>query len=221
MRHVRNALRGPLLAALALLALGADGVRPRVATPPPVPRFAPPADGVLFADDFKHGLTRWQTDDSDVWTIQNGMLRADLPDQKQLRSFLYAGDESWTSYAIDVDICMMRGVDKGAVVHVRGQSGVAVDLRGPGYQDVVMYRREWPLGKATAVNGNGLWNHLRIEARNGDYRVYVNGELRLKHVDKRGPNTPPDSGRIALPAYTGGAGQCTIFYDNVIVTALP
>ncbi len=221
MRATLQALRGPSLLAFALLVLGADAPRPRVANPPPGPRFAPPAHGVLFADDFSHGLSRWQTDDSDVWTTQAGLLRADLPDQKQVRSFLYAGDESWTNYALDLDVCMMRGVDKGAAVHVKGQSAVAVDLRGPGYQDVVMYRREWPLGKASAVNGNGMWNHLRIEAQNGQYRVYVNGELKLRHTDRRASDAPPPSGRIALPAYTGGAGQCTVFYDNVVVTALP
>ncbi len=221
MRAALHVLRGPTLLAFALLVLGADAPRPRVANPPPGSKFAPPAHGVLFADDFSHGLGRWQTEDSEVWTIQNGMLRADLPDQKQVRSFLYAGDEAWTDYALDVDMCMMRGVDKGAAVHVRGQSGVAVDLRGPGYQDVVMYRREWPLGKASAINGNGMWNHLRIEAKDGQYRVFVNGELKLRHTDRRSPGTPPPSGRIALPAYTGGSGQCTLFYDNVIVTALP
>ena len=218
-RTARGSL-GLAFAALALLSLGASDERPRVANPPPVPRFAPPATGVLFADDFSHGLARWETPDPGVWTIQRGMLRADLPDEKQRRSFLYAGDESWTRYAIDVDICMMRGVDKGAVVHVHGQSGVAVDLRGPGYHDVVMYRREWPLGKASVVNGNGMWNHLRIEARESGYRVFVNGELKLKRDERRAANADPPSGRIALPAYTGGGGQCTVFYDNVIVTEL-
>jgi hypothetical protein len=214
-------LRGLAPAALALFTLGADAERPRVANTPPVPKFAPPATGVLFADDFSNGLARWETPEPHVWTTQRGTLRADLPDQKQLRSFLYAGDESWTNYALDLDVCMMRGVDKGAAVHVRGNSGVAVDLRGPGYQDVVMYRREWPLGKASAVNANGAWNHLRIEAQNGRYRVYVNGELKLQHVDKRARSAEPAAGRIALPAYTGGGGQCTVFYDNLVVTALP
>lgn len=213
-------VRGLAMTVLAVGALGAQGERPAVATPPPVPRFSPPSEGVMFADDFSNGLAKWETPDSHVWTTQRGVLRADLPDQKQLRSFLYAGDESWGEYALDLDVCMMRGVDKGAAVHVRGQSGVAVDLRGPGYQDVVMYRREWPLGKASAVNGNGLWNHLRIEARADGYRVFVNGELKLSRVERRAAGTPPPTGRIALPAYTGGSGQCTVFYDNVVVTAL-
>ncbi|MEQ1831434.1 MAG: hypothetical protein ABL977_00150 [Candidatus Eisenbacteria bacterium] len=28
------------------------------------------------------------------------------------------------------------------------------------------------------------------------------------------------TGAIALPAYTGGSAQCTVYYDNIVVTAL-
>jgi len=187
----------------------------RFATPPPVPRFAPPATGVLLADDFSAGLGRWTADRDSVWSVWRGMLRADLPDQKQLRSLLYGGSEDWRDYALDFDVCMMRGVDKGAIVRVQGGAGVGIDLRGGTYQDVVMYVREWPLGKASATNANGVWQHVRIEVRGERYRVLVNGQLRLDRTDARRAQ-----GRIAFAAYTGGAGRCTVYYDNVIVTAL-
>jgi hypothetical protein len=187
----------------------------RFATPPPVPRFAPPATGVLFADDFSGRLGKWTADRDSVWSVWRGMLRADLPDQKQLRSFLYAGSEEWRDYALDFDVCMMRGVDKGAIVRVQGETGVGVDLRGGTYQDVVMYLREWPLGKASANNAGGAWQHVRIEVLGPRFRVIVNGQLRLDRTDARRAQ-----GRIALAAYTGGLGQCTVYYDNVVVTAL-
>jgi hypothetical protein len=55
--------------------------------------------------------------------------------------------------------------------------------------------------------------------------VWVNGEQKLDKTDGRAesrgdPHSAKNFGRIALPAYTGGSGQCTVYYDNVVVTAL-
>jgi len=209
-RLVRNAA---VLLALLLAGSAADTLRDSL--PPTMPLPPRIAADTLFTDDFSHGLSRWRDDRSGVWSIRHGMLRADLPDRKQERSLIYAGSEDWVDYALDFDVCMMRGVDKGAVVRVVNQSGVGVDLRGGGYQDVVMYSRELPLGKASAVNANATWNHIRIEARGRHFRVYVNGDLRLDRRDLRRPR-----GCIALAAYTGGVGECTVYYDNVVVTRL-
>ncbi len=212
---MRGALaRNGLLILTVLLCGGAvDSVRFALPGMPAV-RTAPNGH-VLFLDDFSGNLAQWQPDREGVWSVWHGMLRADLPDQRQLRSLIYAGSEDWHDVALDFDVCMMRGVDKGAVVRVQGQSGLGVDLRGGVYQDVVMYLREWPLGKASVVNANTVWHHVRIEARGDRFRVYVNGDLRLDRTDVRRPQ-----GRIALAAYTGGTGQCTVYYDNVVVTEL-
>jgi hypothetical protein len=200
------------------LALTAAPDPARDALPPPTPRFTKPAARVLFSDDFASGsLERWEADREGVWQMRHGMLRADLPDQKQEHSLLYAGAREWRDIALDVDVCAMRGVDKGAVVRAANGSGIGVDLRGPGYQDVLLHHRQWPLGHARVINGNAIWHHLRIEASGSRYRVYVNGVLEIEHGDDR-RDAPP--GRIALAAYTGGVGQCTVYYDNVVVTAL-
>lgn len=204
-------------AAIALLA-GAAVDETRNAYPSAPPALQRPSSGVLFADDFSAGkLHHWDPDREGVWSTARGMLRADLPDQKQVRSLIHAGDTSWTDIAVDLDMCMMRGVDKGVVVRVRGETGMGVDLRGGSYQDVVMYQREWPMGRASATNANGTWNHLRVEARGHRYKVFVNGELKLDRVDGRAARP---SGRIALPAYTGGVAKCTVYYDNIVVTKL-
>lgn len=202
---------------VALLVMGATPDSLRFSAPPRPPRFQPPAAGVLFADDFSSGMSRWHPDRDSVWSVWHGMLRGDLPDQKQQRSLIYAGDLAWTNYALDLDVCAMRGVDKGAIVRVEGESGIGVDLRGLGYQDIVMYRREWPLGRAFVTNGNAVWHHLRIEANGHRYRVLVDGELKLDRIDRRQARP---RGRVALPAYTGGAGECTVYYENVVVTEL-
>jgi len=204
-------------AACLLLIGGGPSDSTRFALPSPSPRFTRPA-GALLADDFSGDLAQWEPDQVGVWSVWHQMLRADLPDGRQLRSFLYAGSEDWTDYAVDLDVCGMRGVDKGVVVRVQGSSGFGVDLRGPGYQDVILQRREWPMGRADALNANGMWQHLRIEVRGTRVKVFVNGELKLDRTD--GHNSRPQ-GRIALAAYTGGVGQCTVYYDNVIVTGLP
>ena len=214
-------VRTALLAGTALLLVGAAPDDTRYAMPSAPPRFHKPVAGVLFADDFSHdSLAQWAPDRAGVWSTWRGMLRADLPDQKQLRSLIHTGDTSWTDVAVDLDVCMMRGVDKGVVVRVAGDAGTGVDLRGGTYQDVVMYQREWPMGRARAMNANGTWNHLRVEARGNRYRVFVNGELKLDRMDSRNARSIRRSGSIALPAYTGGVGLCTVYYDNIVVTQI-
>jgi hypothetical protein len=206
-----------MLCVLAALIAVAASDPARDLVPLPSPRFAPPPSGVLFADDFSRGLGAWKADRESVWTIRRGLLRADLPDRKQERSFLYAGSEDWTDYSLDFDVCAVRGVDKGAALRVVADQGIAIDLRGPGYQDVLLHRRQWPLGKARVLNANGVWHHVRITAQGHRYRVWVNAVLVLDRLD--GKKAYP-RGRIALAAYAGGVGQCTVYYDNVVVTRL-
>jgi 3-keto-disaccharide hydrolase len=190
----------------------------REALPPMGSRRTPVRGTLLFSDNFDDGgLAGWTADRSGVWKVRRGMLRAVLPDAKQERSLLYAGSDQWEDYAVELDVCAMRGVDKGVVVRVQGESGIGVDLRGPGYHDVLLHRREWPMGKARVNNGNAVWQHLRVEAHGHRYRVWVNGALALDRTDSRKARP---RGRIALAAYTGGTGQCTVYYDNVAVVAL-
>lgn len=215
---LRMPRRHRLLLPAAALALGTGAFDPaREALPPRATRSPTPPGQVLFQDDFSDSsLVGWEKDREDVWSLRRGMLRGDLPDRKQEHSFIYAGDESWTDYTVDVDVCAMRGVDKGVAVRVAGEKrAVGVDLRGPGYQDVVMHVREWPLGKASVLNPNGVWHHLRVEARGQRFRVWVNGALAIDRPDARRARP---NGRIALAAYTGGVGECTVYYDNVVVT---
>ncbi len=203
-----------------VFAIGAASFDPaREAMPPLAPRSLPPAGRVLFRDDFSdRSLANWEADREGVWSIHAGTLRGDLPDRKQERSFLFAGPESWTNYALDLDVLGMRGVDKGIAVRVQEKkTGLGIDLRGPGYQDVIANVREWPIGKARVVNGNAVWHHLRVEVRGQSLRVWVNGTLLIDRTDVR---RMPPSGRIALAAYSGGVGECTVYYDNVIVTEL-
>lgn len=210
------------LAALAVVALmgAAHAPRPEPGDePPPAPR-ARPVDGrVMLASDFRQAasLEDWSPDRSGVWSLAHGALRARLPDKKQARSLIYAGSEEWAEYAVDLDVCQTRGVDKGLVLRVLRGRGVAVDLRGPGYHDVLLHLQSLLLGSASVHNDNGIWHHLRVEALDSRYRVLVDGKLVL---DRSDPHRLSRQGRIALPAYTGGDGRCTVYYDNVVVTSL-
>src|SRR5262245_19437733 len=203
-----------------LFVIGAASFDPaRMAMPPLAPKSLPPKGRILFQDDFSdQTLKQWEADREGVWSVRSGLLRADLPDRKQERSFLFAGSEDWTNYAVDLDVCAMRGVDKGVAVRVEARrTGVGIDLRGPGYQDVIANVREWSLGKARVVNANAVWHHLRVETRDQSLRVYVNGVLL---IDRAEAKRSPPNGRIALAAYTGGVAECTVYYDNVVVTEL-
>jgi len=212
------ALLLPILAWCTALGLGVLADTSRNALPPSPPRFVRPAHALL-ADDFAGGRlgAAWRADRGGVWTLTRGMLRAELPDERQAHSMLYAGDSTWTDYAVDADVCGMRGVDKGLAVRVRGSRGLGVDLRGPGYQDLRIAIGEQPIGRADVDNANGTWHHVRVEMRGSRATVRVDGEVRF---DRRVSSRIPGSGGIALAAYTGGVGECTVFYDNVVVTPL-
>ena len=209
-------LLAALIGAISMLdeAARSDDAR-TPARPPRSPRFTKPA-GALFADDFsKPALAGWSADQDGVWKVSNGTVRAHLPDKTHQRSFLRTGGIGWTDYAVDVDVCMTRGVDKGVAVRVNDDEGIGVDLRGEGYDDVLVQRGWSRIGKASVANRNGRWHHLRVEARGPIYRVLVNGRVVLEAED--GDRL---RGGIALAAYTGGLGKCTVYYDNVVVTPL-
>jgi hypothetical protein len=174
----------------------------------------------LFVDAFAGGsLEGWTSDDDGVWSTRDGVLRAELPNEKQAHSFLYAGDSTWVDYAVDFDVCGIRGVDKGCAVRVMpGRKGLGIDLRGPGYDDVKLYVNQFPVGTGKATNANGTWHHMRVEIRGKDKcRVAIDGRVVF---DRALQPDPPRRGGIALSAYTGGLGQCTVYYANVVVTAL-
>jgi hypothetical protein len=232
MRHPVDMISGSRLGlplALALFALGAaeaprppgdtastSPARDTLPAAPAPPRTTAPPGAVLFSDDFRT-LDAWKADREGVWSVAGGVLRGRPPDGKQERSFLVTGDEEWRDYAVDVDVCQVRGVDKGLVVCLRGGRGVGVDLRGGEYQDVLLYRQEVPLGSAKAANADHAWHHLRIETRGARYVVRVDGARVLERGDPLGKMR---SGRIALAAYNGGRGECTVFYANLVVTRL-
>jgi hypothetical protein len=162
-------------------------------------------------------LDAWRPDREGVWSVERGILSAHLPDKPQERSLIYAGSVDWRDYAVDLDVLQSRGADKGLVVRVHGDVGIGVDLRGGEYQDVLVYRRELPLGHAPAPNPDRQWHHLRVEARGSRYSVLLDGRLVLRCHDKL-PGAR--QGQIALAAYTGGKGACSVFYANVVVTSL-
>ena len=207
-----------LPAALLLAALGGPAAIAPATLPgaPPTPGAVAPLGDRLFTEDFRT-LDAWQADRDSVWSVEDGVLCGRLPDGKQERSFLFAGSEDWQDYAVDLDLCQVRGVDKGVAVRVRGGRGIAVDLRGGEYQDVLLYRQQVPLGRARVVNADRMWHHLRIEARGARFAVLVNG---VRVLERRDPLSSMRRGRMALVAYTGGHGECAVFYANVVVTLL-
>ena len=209
-------LRFACWAAAALLVLaGPAGAQSHVDTPAPPPSPASSA-AALMTERFLT-LNAWRPDRDSVWSAERGVLSAQLPDKPQQRSLIYAGSADWGDYAVDLDLYQSRGADKGLAVRVHGGVGIGVDLRGGDYQDVLVYHRELPLGHAPAPNPDRRWTHLRVEARGNQYSVLVDGRLVLQCRDKL-PGAR--HGGIALPAYTGGKGACSVLYANVVVTPL-
>jgi hypothetical protein len=178
-----------------------------------------PSDSLLFVSRFdERDLAGLKFDRRDVWSLAEGKLHALLPKVRQEKSLAFIGSENWTDYAVDLDLCGVRGVDKGVVVRVSGRHGIAVDLRGGSYGDVVIYRGHSMIAHAPAPNTNGLSYHLRIEAQGERFRVFVDGEHR---IDCTEPSKSVSRGRVALAAYTGGNGECEVMFDHVMVSRLP
>ena len=94
----------------------------------------------MLAAYFSGDLHRWQPDRDGVWSLSHGMLRGELPDRKQERSVIYAGLEAWRDYAVDLDACMMRGVDKGVVVRAAGKNRTGGDPARGTTQDATRAR---------------------------------------------------------------------------------
>src|SRR5262249_23086001 len=155
----------------------------------------------------------WSADKPSAWSVRDGVLRAQLPNEKQARAFLYAGDSTWVDYALDFDVCGMRGADKGCAGRVTtGKKGLGLDLRGARLDDLKMYVNEFPVGSAKFPNANGTWYHMRVEIRGKDKcRVTIDDKVLF---DQSLRHNPPPRGGIVLPAYTGGLAQCTVYYDN-------
>ncbi|HET7224695.1 MAG TPA: family 16 glycoside hydrolase [Candidatus Eisenbacteria bacterium] len=205
----------PILCAALIAALAPAAAWAQIYPPP-----ARPVTGrILFHDDFTDSsLARWRPDQDGVWRVVHGMLRGSLPDKRQKHSLIEAGDDAWTDIALDVDLLQTRGVDKGVVLRAGKKKGVGVDLRGTGYDDVRVMHREWPVAHAPVNVPNGKWHHLRVEARGQEFRVLVDDRLVVDATDR---HKGAERGHIALAAYTGGIGECEVWYAHVRVTALP
>ena len=213
-----------LVAVLAVVGLGADYVlddlagRGRgVSLAEANPRERGKGTELLAERFSRSDLAGWTLSPPGPWSVQGGRLKAVMPNEKQQKAFAYFGSNDWRDYSVDVDVCGLRGADKGLAVRVDGEHGIGVDLRGDGYDDVLLYYNDKELGKAPAPNQNGHWQHLRVEAEGSRYRVYVNGQLKINYDDQG--NVRP-SGRAALAAYTGGKGECQVLYKNVVVRSL-
>ena len=81
-----------------------------------------------------------------------------------------------------------------------------------------LYVNQYPVGSARFPNTNGTWYHMRVEIRGKDRcRVTIDDAIVF---DKKLGRDPLPRGGIALSAYTGGRGRCTVYYDNVVVVPL-
>ncbi len=183
---------------------------------------ASPGGRVLFEESFdaagassRPRSPGWSMDHPEWWSVADGRLRARLPNVKQQRSLATFGSAQWHDVALDVDLCGVRGVDKGVVLEKSGDDGLGVDLRGDRYGDLLVYRGARKLARTKFPNRNGRWYHLRVELAGDRVRVLVDGRQIADARDEK-----PTHGPMALAAYTGGAGACELQFDNVRVTSL-
>jgi hypothetical protein len=190
------------------------------ATPKPAP-----TTGTLLMDDFRDA-SRWDSESSqDVECgVQGGEYRflVHTPDQVYWVNPVKAYD--FSDCAIDVDVRRVAGPeDNEYAILARYQpddSFYAFSASSDGTFAVLLYQgAKWheivPWTPAQVVRGGEATNHLRVELRGPQLRLYVNGVL-LAYVE----DPTLRSGTLGLLAGTGTEAEVEVRFANLRVTAL-
>ncbi len=143
------------------------------------------------------------------------------------------GSENWTNYRLDADIKLqtgsiiglwVRGFYEPSELGGRDVGGYYVTLV-PSSDRVKLMRLPndgtWAYHFAAAEDlaivevdelKKKVWNHLAVEVRGNNFKIFLNDQLVIDHNDSRYP-----TGTIGLKAYRVQDGA----WDNIKVTSLP
>lgn len=175
-------------------------------------------DYVIFQDDFESGTA----DAWEMWTPPGASSEAswaifyeDGNNVLNLKGAVIAkaGDPDWSDYTIEVRVKIVEGQDEAHINVRMGDPAPRYFVRLP-KQDLFFskeYQAEFPdLAKADMERGDDTWCLIRVACVGGEFRVYVDDELKIEHSDEEDPIL---SGRIGLECGPGS----TIYFDDVKV----
>ena len=190
-------------------------VPPDTATPPQTPTetlVPTPAVTLPFRDNFNDGLSDLWEVQSGTWRIVDGVLNPD-PDCRNCAIFV--GDESWTDYAVKVDLVHSCATNERVFVRVTADSYMMFEISTLWVKLIVSNQ-----GQKTEIASNRITTlpcrmqyNIRIEAKGPSFLVYLNGDHLMSATDSMVVR-----GRVGL-----GASNSESYYrmfDNFEVTPL-
>jgi hypothetical protein len=199
---------------------------PTSTVPPPTAVFVPPANGILFQDNFNNGISsEWKSSSTD-WIVSNGQLTLSTNAAfNHQYNWMILDHPEWKNYTLSLDVTLTTGSLSafGSVpIAVRwgsqGKSiGVLID-QGSNIYWAYLGSSDADSSAIAGRNHNFYFpqnkNHVDITVQGNNYAVQVNGKT-IQSVSVLGY----DSGGIALGTECEYI-ECPRF-GNVKVTYLP
>jgi photosystem II stability/assembly factor-like uncharacterized protein len=167
------------------------------------------AGTVLFQDNFDSGKAI-------VWRLDPGWLVVNDGGNYVLsgsgHSFASTGDASWTNYSFKAKIKLQ---DSGSAVHLNYRASCDRYFIGFSSDGLALSKTRpcgthTPLVKVYDLHSLGQWYSVEIVGNNASIKVYVDGVLKIDHVDSE----PVTSGSISFETLTAS----TVYIDEVVVT---
>jgi hypothetical protein len=201
---------------------------PTEVAPPTATPFIPPADGVLFQDDFENGLKREWIKYSGQWVVADGKLTEVYQDSySEMYSWIGVENPSWKNYTVDLTIGIFRPLTESDEMALAVRDNV-VGLKYIGFEidfwpHIYLSLISDTYSATSPIAGNntdftfplGTEAQAEIKVEDDNYTLAVNGRT-LQTVNISGY----DSGGFRLGLYCRSSSKCPTF-DNVKVMYLP
>lgn len=163
---------------------------------------------VLFQDNFESGnASSWQLDPG--WLVVNDSGNFVLSGSNH--SFARTGDQNWSNYSFKAKVKLK---DSGSAVHLNYRC--VCERYFIGLNSGALYlSKTKPCGTHPSIvhipesHSAGRWYALEIIGRQGNIKVYLDGNLKIDYTD----NDPVLRGPISFETLSG-----SVYFDEVIVT---
>ncbi|MBI5465185.1 hypothetical protein HY946_01090, partial [Candidatus Gottesmanbacteria bacterium] len=166
---------------------------------------------------------------SGSWIVESGQYVGSVPPSPATPSQTFAGDNSWSDYAVEVSMTGVSGVDRHILIRYdptlwpSSSPGYAIKYREADYGFSGHIELQKAGIKVLQSNSDfkshiGETHRFRIEAKGNRIIVYGDGTLLLDFIDDENPIF---TGRLGFFIEPSGIGLTnTTAYDDVIVETL-
>ncbi|HYE19556.1 MAG TPA: DUF1080 domain-containing protein [Tepidisphaeraceae bacterium] len=216
-----SAFSRPSIRALALstiLALGTPAFAADApAAKPDAPALAPgpnvgtakplgdkPADVPLQPVFNGKDLTGWTPKDATLWSVKDGVLVGESTDPKTKGDTMRLAAPTPANFAFEADVRYPDNIDSGVMwgkPETQVQFGVSRSLKTD-MSACLYYGGKYPepaRAKVAGILKLGEWNHWRIEHKDGNVKVWLNGQ----HVLNWDAPKPSDPAPIGIQIHGG------------------